>query len=159
MWSQMSNQKKNSYYKRVIQIYKRPNRDVVITSSSSTIGKRKRIIRNSESFIRLFLETNFIASNDSIDNTNSSVEFKRQTSTPLSFHSIPSSTADDSPNETISHPNMFTDIVNELIKGAKGLDKLSCSPTTFINSIHNFVQSPMEKQNQIIINLEQQVEK
>jgi len=155
----MSNQKKNSYYKRVIQIYKRPNRDVVITSSSSTIGKRKRIIRNSESFIRLFLETNFIASNDSIDNTNSSVEFKRQTSTPLSFHSIPSSTADDSPNETISHPNMFTDIVNELIKGAKGLDKLSCSPTTFINSIHNFVQSPMEKQNQIIINLEQQVEK
>lgn len=159
MWSQMSNQKKNSYYKRVIQIYKRPNRDVVITSSSSTIGKKKRIIRNSESFIRLFLETNFIASNDSIDNTNSSVEFKRQTSTPLSFHSIPSSTADDSPNETISHPNMFTDIVNELIKGAKGLDKLSCSPTTFINSIHNFVQSPMEKQNQIIINLEQQVEK
>ncbi len=41
MWSQMSNQKKNSYYKRVIQIYKRPNRDVVITSSSSNIGKKK----------------------------------------------------------------------------------------------------------------------
>jgi hypothetical protein len=37
MWSQMSMQKKNSYYKRVIQIYKRPNRDVVI-ASSSTIG-------------------------------------------------------------------------------------------------------------------------
>lgn len=35
MWCQMSNYKKNIYYKRVIQIYKRPNRDVVITSSSS----------------------------------------------------------------------------------------------------------------------------
>ena len=36
MWSQMSTQKKNSYYKRVIQIYKKPNRDVVIASSSTT---------------------------------------------------------------------------------------------------------------------------
>jgi hypothetical protein len=101
-------------------------------------------------------------SNDLIDNSNSSVEFKRQTSTPLSFHSLPSSTAtDDSPvNEsTISKPDIFTDIVNELIKGAKGLDKLSCSPTTFINSIDNFVRSSLDKQNQIIVNLEQQVEK
>jgi len=40
MWSQMSIQKKNSYYKRVIQIYKRPNRDVVIASSSSTMGNK-----------------------------------------------------------------------------------------------------------------------
>jgi hypothetical protein len=44
MWSQMSNQKKNSYYKRVIQIYKKPNRDVVITSSSSTIGNYHSMI-------------------------------------------------------------------------------------------------------------------
>jgi hypothetical protein len=44
IWSQMSNQKKNSYYKRVIQIYKKPNRDVVITSSSSTIGNYHPIL-------------------------------------------------------------------------------------------------------------------
>jgi hypothetical protein len=44
LWSQMSNQKKNSYYKRVIQIYKRPNRDVVIASSSSTIGNNNYFI-------------------------------------------------------------------------------------------------------------------
>jgi hypothetical protein len=83
------------------------------------------------------------------------MELKRQTSTPLSFHSI----MDDSPEESISKTNIFTDIVNELIKGAKGLDKLSCSPTSFINSIHNFVRSTNDKQIQIIENLERQIKK
>ena len=50
-------------------------------------------------------------------------------------------------------------IVNELIKGAKGLDKLSCTPTDFINSIQTFVQSTTDKQIQTVHNLEQQVEK
>jgi hypothetical protein len=165
MWSQMSNQKKNSYYKRVIQIYKRPNRDVVITSSSSTIGN-KSIFNYLLDYI-FFLENNSLSPNDFIDNTNPSslismnplsIELKRQTSTPLSFHSIASSKTDDSPDESTSKTNIFTDIVNELIKGAKGLDKLSCTPTVFVNSIHNFVRSTIDKQNQIITNLERQVE-
>ncbi len=126
MWSQMSIQKKNSYYKRVIQIYKRPNRDVVIASSSST-------------------------------------ELERQTSTPLSFHSVPSSTTDEqsilSPQEFPLKTTIFNDIVNELIKGAKGLDKLSCSPNDFINSIQTFVRSTIDKQIQTVYNLEKQVEK
>ncbi|CAF0725056.1 unnamed protein product [Adineta ricciae] len=151
MWSEMSEQKKNTYYKRVIQLYKKPNRDVVITSSS--------------------LENHSFLSNDSTDNTNSStlsisslsVDFKRQTSTPLSFHSVPSSIHDDqstiSSNESSSKTNISTDIVNELINGAKGLDRLSSSPTVFIDSIQNFVQLPIDKQIQTVRNLEQQLEK
>jgi len=105
----------------------------------------------------LFIENNSISSNDFIDNTTInplSIELKRQTSTPLSFHSI-----DESSCESSSKTNIFTDIVNELIKGAKGLDKLSCTPTAFVNSIHNFVRSTIDKQNQIITNLERQVER
>ncbi len=101
-----------------------------------------------------FIENNSISSNDLIDNTTMNIELKRQTSTPLSFHSI-----DESSCESSSKTNIFTDIVNELIKGAKGLDKLSCTPTAFVNSIHNFVHSTIDKQNQIITNLERQVEK
>lgn len=88
-----------------------------------------------------------------------SIDIKRQTSTPLSFHSINSSSNDESPYESTTKTTIFTDIVNELVKGAKGLDKLSCTPTTFANSIHNFVRSTIDKQNQILTNLEQQVEK
>ena len=33
-WSQMSTQKKNIYYKRVIDAYTKPNRDVVISSTN-----------------------------------------------------------------------------------------------------------------------------
>ncbi|CAF2335761.1 unnamed protein product [Rotaria sp. Silwood2] len=153
LWSQMSIQKKNSYYKRVIQIYKRPNRDVVIASSSSTI------------------ENNFISSNNYTDNTNTSsisndslpVELKRQTSTPLSFHSVTSSITDEqpiiSPEDSTSKTNIFTDIVNELIKGAKGLDKLSCSLTAFVNLIHKFVQLTIDKRIQTVKDLEQLIEK
>lgn len=153
LWSQMSNQKKNNYYKRVIQIYKRPNRDVIITSSLT--GRRK-----SDSPMNLihFLcqDTNPLVSMDSIDTLTSiaSNDFKRQTSTPLSFHSVTSTTSDES-----SHQTVFTEIVTELIKGAKGLDKLSCSPTTFSDSIQTFVQSTTEQQQQMLTNLEQQVEK
>jgi hypothetical protein len=106
------------------------------------------------SFCVFFIENNSISSNDLIDNTTMNIELKRQTSTPLSFHSI-----DESSCESSSKTNIFTDIVNELIKGAKGLDKLSCTPTAFVNSIHNFVRSTIDKQNQIITNLERQVEK
>ncbi|CAF3561581.1 unnamed protein product [Rotaria sordida] len=147
LWSQMNIQKKNSYYKRVIQIYKRPNRDVVITSSSSTIENNSTDNINTSSI-----------SNDSLP-----VELKRQTSTPLSFHSVTSSITDEqsiiSPEELNLKTNIFTDIVNELIKGAKGLDKLSCSPTDFVNSIYKFVQSTIDKQIQTVKNLEQLIEK
>ncbi|CAF0747618.1 unnamed protein product [Adineta ricciae] len=110
-------------------------------------------------------------STDSTDNTNSStlsisslsVDFKRQTSTPLSFHSVPSSINDDqstiSSNESSSKTNISSDIVNELINGAKGLDRLSSSPTVFIDSIQNFVRLPTDKQIQTVRNLEQQLEK
>ncbi|CAF3341930.1 unnamed protein product [Rotaria sp. Silwood1] len=153
LWSQMSMQKKNSYYKRVIQIYKRPNRDVVIASASSTI------------------ENNFLSSNNYTDNTNLSsisndtlpVELKRQTSTPLSFHSVTSSITDEqsiiSPEDSNSKTNIFTDIVNELIKGAKGLDKLSCSLTAFVNSITKFVRLTIDEQIHTVKDLEQLIEK
>lgn len=137
-WSRMSNHKKNGYYKRVIQIYKRPDRDVVITTSP--------------------IDTNCHSSNElpeSISTSSMNVltnEYQRQTSTPLSFHSVASTTADES-------PNIFIDIVDELIKGAKGLDKLSCSASTFNNTIDNFVRSSIEKQTEILIDLEQEVEK
>jgi hypothetical protein len=109
----------------------------------------------------LFLESNLLSSNDLTNSSMNplSVELQRQTSTPLSFYSIASSTNDESPIESTSKTNIFTDIVNELIKGAKGLDKLSYSPTAFVNSIDNFVRSTIEKQNEIITNLERQVEK
>ncbi|CAM4740698.1 unnamed protein product [Rotaria magnacalcarata] len=154
MWSKMSIHKKKTYYNRVIQIYKRPHHDVVIASPASTI------------------ETNSLSSTASYtDNKNTSsisvdvpfVELKRQTSTPLSFHSVASSVVDEqsiiSPDESDSKSNVFTDIVNELITGAKGLDKLSCSPSIFVNSIHKFVRSTLDKQMETVKNLEQQLEK
>ncbi|UJR33760.1 hypothetical protein I4U23_021187 [Adineta vaga] len=155
MWSEMSEYKKNIYYKRVIQLYKKPNRNVVIASSSSSNA----------------IENPSFLSNDSTDNTNSStvsitslsVDLKRQTSTPLSFHSIPSSINDDqsiiSPDESNIKTNISTDILNELINGAKGLDRLSSSPTIFINLIQSFVRLTMDKQTQTVNNLEQQLEK
>lgn len=85
-----------------------------------------------------------------------STELIRQTSTPLSFHSIASSSIDD---QSINSPHIFTDIVNELIKGAKGLDKLSCSLITFTNSIHNFIRLTNEKQNEKLDNLQNELEK
>lgn len=172
-WSQMSSQKKNGFYKRVIQIYKRPNRDVVIASSSPTCGNDMGLLRYSGRSISSssFIETNSLSTNEHTDNTHSSVtnispllvELQRQTSTPLSFHSIASSTPDEpsalSPPDSISKTSIFADIVNELIKGAKGLDKLSCTPVAFTNSIHNFVRSSSDKQTQLVRDLERQVEK
>jgi hypothetical protein len=91
-----------------------------------------------------------------------STELKRQTSTPLSFHSIASSSTDDqsinSPH-SVSKTHIFTDIVNELIKGAKGLDKLSCSLINFTNSIHNFIRLTLEKQTEKVENLQHELEK
>lgn len=170
-WSRMSNHKKNSYYKRVIQIYKRPHRDVVITASPSISGKLNQIIKNlffsfDGMVFFFFIETNCLSSNDFTDTNIStpppmnllSNDYQRQTSTPLSFHSVASTTT--TPNdESPTKPNIFTDIVNELIKGAKGLDKLSCSASTFTNTIDNFVRSSIEKQTEILIDLEQEVEK
>lgn len=172
-WSQMSSQKKNGFYKRVIQIYKRPNRDVVIASSSPTCGNDMGLLRYSGRSISSssFIEKNPLSTNEHTDNTHSSVtnispllvELQRQTSTPLSFHSIASSTPDEqsalSPPDSISKTSIFADIVNELIKGAKGLDKLSCTPVAFTNSIHNFVRSSSDKQTQLVRDLERQVEK
>ena len=91
-----------------------------------------------------------------------SLELKRQTSTPLSFHSIPSSsTEEQSINSpySVSKTHIFTDIVNELIKGAKGLDKLSCSLANFTNSIHNFIRLTIEKQTERVEHLQKELEK
>jgi hypothetical protein len=95
----------------------------------------------------------------------SSNELTRQTSTPLSFHSIPSSTTDEqsiiSPQSQtiVSKTHIFTDIVNELIKGAKGLDKLSYSLVNFTNSIHNFIRLAIDKQTEKVENLQRDLEK
>jgi hypothetical protein len=111
----------------------------------------------------MYLDNKSFSPNDFTDNKNPSMELTRQTSTPLSFHSIPSSTTDEqsiiSPQESTLKTNISTDIVNELIKGAKGLDKLSYSLTDFINSIHNFVRLTIDKQIQTVNILEQQIEK
>ena len=89
----------------------------------------------------------------------SNVQINRQSSTPLTFHSIPSSNGDeDSPND-IPKTHIFTDIVNELFTGAKGLDKLSCSLVNFTNSIHNFIRLNIDKQKEKIHSLENELEK
>jgi hypothetical protein len=98
-----------------------------------------------------------------LENISDNLELKRQTSTPLSFHSIPSSSSTE--EQTINSPysvsktHIFTDIVNELIKGAKGLDKLSCSLTNFTNSIHNFIRLTIDKQTEKVEHLQQELEK
>jgi len=71
------------------------------------------------------MENNSLLLNDLIHNTNSLfVELKRQTSTPLLFHAVNLSTMDESTYKSISKINMLNDIVNELTRGDKGLDKL-----------------------------------
>lgn len=92
-------------------------------------------------------------------------DLTRQTSTPLSFHSVPSSSADDqsfsSPHSQSAIPrsHIFTEIVNELITGAKGLDKLSCSLATFTKSIHDFIRLPSKKQNETVDQLQRELDK
>lgn len=87
-------------------------------------------------------------------------ELNRQTSTPLTFHSIPSSTTDeDQSPKDVSKTYIYTDIVNELIKGAKGLDKLSCSLVNFTNSIHDFIRLTIEKQKEKIQSLLHELDK
>ncbi|CAF1160224.1 unnamed protein product [Adineta steineri] len=123
--------------------------------------KESNMVNNKENYSSLL-------SYDPNNNT-SSVELNRQTSTPLSFHSIPpsssSSAIDDqsltSPHSQsiVSKTHIFTDIVNELIKGAKGLDKLSCSLVTFTNSIHDFIRLTVEKQNEKIESFQKELEK
>jgi len=117
------------------------------------LRRSKKSIRDVENFPLL-----------SLDLTENSfpIEFQRQTSTPLSFHSVASSSTDDqsinSPT-SVSKTHIFTDIVNELIKGAKGLDKLSCSLINFTNSIHNFIRLTNEKQIEKVENLQYELEK
>ena len=114
--------------------------------------------------INLIIE-NIPSSSNGLTDNSSINELNRQTSTPLSFHSIPSSTPDEqsiiSPHSQsiVSKTHIFTDIVNELIKGAKGLDKLSCSLVNFTNSIHNFIRLTIDKQNEKVDNLQQDLEK
>ena len=99
------------------------------------------------------------------ENPSFTTDLNRQTSTPLSFHSIPSSSTDEqsilSPHSQsiVSKTHIFTDIVNELIKGAKGLDKLSCSLITFTNSIHDFIRLTSEKQSEKVHLLQRELEK
>jgi len=136
----------------------------------------KKVLRRSKKSIRdgnisiymilsllriIFLENFPLLSLDLTENS-FPIEFQRQTSTPLSFHSVASSSTDDqsinSPT-SVSKTHIFTDIVNELIKGAKGLDKLSCSLINFTNSIHNFIRLTNEKQIEKVENLQYELEK
>jgi hypothetical protein len=88
---------------------------------------------------------------------------QRDNGNKISFHSVSSSITNEqsilSPQEFPLKMNTFNNIVNELIKGAKGLDKLSYSPNDFINSIQTFVRSTIDKQIQTVYNLEKQVGK
>jgi hypothetical protein len=93
-----------------------------------------------------------------------STELKRQTSTPSSFYSVVSSaTADEqslvSPQDSMPKTNLFTDIVNELIQGVNGLDRLSCTPATFTASIQDFVQLSVDERIHAVNVLEQQISK
>lgn len=92
-----------------------------------------------------------------------SVELQRQTSTPLSFHSLPSSSTDDqssvSPASSTFRTSISADVVNELTKGANALDKLSCSPTAFVESIEAFARSTVPKQAETVAGLEQKLDK
>ncbi|UJR13519.1 hypothetical protein I4U23_000533 [Adineta vaga] len=109
-------------------------------------------------------ETNCPIDNNQSKTHDETNNFTRQTSTPLSFHSIPSSVSIDeqlspSNQSTITKTHIFSDIVNELIKGAKGLDKLSCSLVTFTNSIHDFIRLTIKKQNEKVEQLQRELEK
>jgi hypothetical protein len=139
------------------------NHKIVVRRSKKSIqdGNIHDIIFSS--LLTIIFSENF----PSLSTDNSSInsfytELKRQTSTPLSFHSIASSSTDDqsinSPH-SVSKTHIFTDIVNELIKGAKGLDKLSCSLINFTNSIHNFIRLTIEKQNEKVEHLQYELEK
>ncbi|CAF1176380.1 unnamed protein product [Adineta ricciae] len=106
-----------------------------------------------------------ISHQPSILTRDETMNLNRQTSTPLSFHSIPLSSVDadeqsmTSPLSDLSKPHIVIDIVNELIKGAKGLDKLSHSLTTFTNSIHDFVRLTNDKQADRVEQLQRELEK
>ena len=162
----MTLQKKNVYYKRVLKIYKRPNRDVAMTSSnpiatnineknSTMINLQTKSIEPTENSTPILVAPAHL--------TSMTIELQRQTSTPLSFHSVPSSIPEDqsisSPQESVAKTAIFADVVNELINGVKGLDKLSCTPASFTNAIHEFVRSNLDKQSQTVKSLEKQVEK
>lgn len=88
--------------------------------------------------------------------------YSRQSSTPLSFHSVVSSTTDEqiiSSPLTNSKTQIYTDIVNELIQGAKGLDKLSYSLANFAKTIHDFLRLTIDKQTEKVDNLQSELEK
>ena len=129
---------------------KQPSKTISHQFSTSTRdGKTSSTTRSSFPFCS-FVET---------------TNLNRQTSTPLSFHSIPSSSVDGdelsmtcSPSD-LPKTHIFIDIVDELIKGAKGLDKLSCSLTTFTNSIHDFVRLTNKKQVDKVEQLQRELEK
>ena len=118
--------------------------------------------------MKLFLNTpviqfqNIIEIQDALESIPieiNNTELTRQTSTPLTFHSIPSSTGEDDSPRDVLKTHIYTDIVNELIKGAKGLDKLSCSLVNFTNSIHDFIRLTIEKQKEKIQSLLNELDK
>jgi len=128
----------------------------------TTLRRTKKSIRDGS--IHHIIFSNFLIIIFLEDLTDNSLytELKRQTSTPLSFHSIASSSTDEQSINSpcsVSKTHVFTDIVNELIKGAKGLDKLSCSLINFTNSINNFIRLTIEKQNEKVENLQHELEK
>ena len=99
----------------------------------------------------------------SIAVTSLSCGSEREASTPLSFHSVASSANDDpcivSAEDSVSKAHLFTDAVNELLKSAKDLDKLSYSLSTFTSSIHDFVRSSIDQKTHAMKILERDTEK
>ena len=61
--------------------------------------------------------------------------------------------------EQQSRERIEKEIIQELINGANGLEKFECSVTTLTKSIEQFIQWNVNKQNEELKQLKQQLEK
>ena len=55
--------------------------------------------------------------------------------------------------------HIFAGAVNELLKTAKDLDKLSCSVAKFTSSVHHFVRLSIDEKTKVMKSLERKIEK
>ncbi|CAF0778177.1 unnamed protein product [Didymodactylos carnosus] len=186
LWRSMSITKKKAYYTRVLNLHKRPNRGVVVVpadeigNSTTPILQPPTVTFSSSAItpplsstptlmINPFTSTHHSPSPllfQSVSTPiNHELEVSMQKNDKLSiqkqhtqeqFIEITPPTVYISPQ--LSKSAIFKDIVDELIKGSKGLDKL-CQPSSVLNSVQQFIQSSQEKQIDTVKKLEKDAEK
>ncbi|CAF0851327.1 unnamed protein product [Didymodactylos carnosus] len=186
LWRSMSTTKKKAYYTRVLNLHKRPNRGVVVVPADEIGNSTTPILQPPTTSVSPSTITPPLSSTPT-STINPFVSTHRSPS-PLLFQSISTPVNvefdmlmqknDTSPSQK-QHPQeqiieiapsiayvdpqqsksfIFKDIIDELIKGSKGLDKL-CQPSSVLNSIQHFIQSSQEKQIDTLKKLEKDAEK